>query len=397
MERRTITIDNGGSELRYIAGVKSTDIKCMDKNIRMVDGDMFRVKESVEEFDIVKIIEAPQPEYVGLYATGVGYYMYEGVDITMNNQKKKSNSLSWYQQLLIAIATDAIKHLRNNPVPDTPTLEVEEELEGAEEMFDLGDFPKVEIPSADYEYILTTLIPVQEHSGNTDYASKLKGKLHGRYVVEFPAIVNGVKRVTFLLDKNKIGVVPEGVVAIMSLKDIGASEYTLIVDMGHVTTDLSLCKGKHLIGNSVVSSSYAGSTLLKLIMSVIRDYGCMPNEEIAVNALQTNKFNIGKKEIEISKGVDTAKKIFVSNYIKSEILNMIELSGITPQSIQYVLPIGAVLGTPNPDTKEFDILKSIIQEVGLENAEVKLISDSSLRYVNVEKAARMCDAFEKRV
>lgn len=375
-KRRVITIDNGGSELRYIANSESRDIHTMEKSIRLLEKDGFRVKDNVEDYDIAEIVKAPKPEYNGMYATGVGYYMYDGMDISMSNQNKKTNTLAWYQQVLAAISIDAMKACKKEEAKCDP---------------DLDD------ATANFEYILTTLIPVHEHSGTTDYVSKLKDNLDGEYEVKFPAIKEGINTVRFTLRKEHIGVLPEGVVTMTSLRNqVQPNDYTLIIDMGHVTTDLSLCKGINMIGNAVVSSPFAGGTLLKLVKSAIRDYGCVANDDMAIEALQTNKFRIGKKEIDISHEMDNAKRMFISNYIKNEILNQIELAGITAASIQYVVPIGAVLGVQNPVTGNYDILEHIINEVNLDNAEVKVVSDD-LRYVNILKAADFCEAFARKV
>lgn len=381
-KRRVITIDNGGSELRYIANSDGREIKTMDKLIRKVEFDGFRVKDNIDPLDIIQITRAPKQEYEGIYALGVGYYMYDGVDVVMSNQAKKTNTLGWYQQVILAIATDAMNALR---------------AQQAVKRIDVEDENSVIELDYEFDYVITTLIPVHEHSGTTDYASKLKESLEGDYEAIFPAVGGVYNTVRFSIRKNRIGVLPEGVVAMASLGDVvEKNDHTLIIDMGHVTTDLSLCRGTSMIGNAVVSSPFAGGTLLKLIMSIIRDKGCAPNEEMAIEAFTTNKFRVGRKEVNIEKEMEHVKKVFVTNYIKKEILNQIELAGITASSIQYVVPLGAVLGVKNPSDGSYDILQNIIDDVNLENAEVKIISDD-LRHVNIEKAADFCSAFAKRV
>ena len=382
MLKRIVTIDNGGSELRMIANTDGREVTTMEKDIAIIDRDIFRIKDNVDEYDVVDVISAPKEEYAKMYLTGRGFYMYDGVNITMNNQNKKANSLPWYQQVIIALATDAIKAARKN----TNNIEMHEDSEGV-----------VEVTIPNFDYVLTTLIPVREHSGEIDYVSKIKENLHGSYEVRFPVINSGINTVKFNLSKDRIGVLPEGVVGLTSMRNIiEPNDYTLIIDMGHVTTDLAICKGMKLLGSSVVSSSFAGGTILKLVGNVIRNHGVTYTDDVAVEALETYKFRIGKKDIDISNEINHVKNVFVSNYIKEEILSQIELAGISASSIQYVVPIGAVLGMKNPMNGKYDILEGIIEECNLTNAEIKVLADD-LRYVNINKAADFCDAFAKKV
>lgn len=371
MNKRVVTIDNGGSELRLISNTNDdSKVITMDKNISLVDYDSFRVKENVEEFDIIKIEESTHKSYLGTYATGYGYYMYGGVDLSITG--KKSESLAWYQQVLCAISIDAIKAARDKEVDAGVTIEP-------------------------YDYVVTTLIPVQEHSGSVDCVSNLKEKLSGTYTVSFPVIKSGIDKVTFSINKQHIGVLPEGVVALASLDGLVTNnDYTLIIDMGHVTTDLTICKGYNMLGSFVVSSPFAGGTILNLIGSIVRGYGVVCSESMAIESLRTNMLSIGKREIKIEKELDHMKKVFVSNYIKKEIMNQIELVGITTSNIKYVVPIGAILGSKNPKDGSMDILNMIIEETKLENAEIKLLA-KDLRYVNINEAAAFCNQFAEGV
>lgn len=395
---KSITIDNGGSELRYtrggdfISGTDKRKINTMEKNIRIIERELFRVKDNIEGFDILDFIQAPREEYRNMYATGVGYFMYSGVDVIMNNQNKKSDSVEWYQQALIAIATDAMKHKIESLNKDVnKNEEVPEDVKEAElQVAATSD------EESTYEYIVTTLLPVLEHSGSKDNVSKLKERLQGTYTVSFPALKEDINTVTFNIEMDRIGVLPEGAVVMTALRnEVTPNDYTLIIDMGHVTTDYAIFKGTNLLGNSVVSSQFAGGTLLKLVMSAIRKNGINPTEEMALEALQTYKYRIGKKEIDITDEVNEAKKIFVNNYLKDEIYNQVELAGITVANIQNVVPLGAVLGTANPKTEKLDIVDLIIEELNLINSEVKVL-DEDLRYVNISKASDFGDAFAKR-
>lgn len=380
MNKRIITVDNGGSELRYIANSDGRTIVLIDKHMSVIDREDFRPKDNVETFDVVDIISAPRNEYCGLYTTGVGYYMYIGADIAMTGQNRKSETLAWYQQIIIAIAKDAIQARIN----DGPIQKIIKNADGEQTI----------IPKDDtYNYILTTLIPVNEHSGSKDYVTKVKDNLAGTYEVRFPMIKDGINSVKFVLEKSNIGVLPEGVVVLSSIaKEISPNDYTLILDMGHVTMDSVICKGFTMMGNSVISSPFAGGTMLKLIHGIAASHGLLSTDEMAVDALRTYTLRIGKKVIDITREMDNAKRSFITNYIKREIISQIELSGISAASIQNIVPIGAVLGITNPKTGNYDILEMIIEECGLTNAELKILNED-LRYVNISKAADFCDAF----
>lgn len=374
-KRRVITIDNGGSELRMIVNSDNKKVQTMEKEISIITKEEFRPKDNVGEFDIIDL-KSGNKDFNNIYAMGDGYYMYGGVDIGMTNQQQKTLTVAWYQQVLCAVAKDAIMVANN-----AGKVEAED---GA-----VNDFT--------VDYVITTLIPVHEHLGATDYVTTLKENLAGTYTVIFPMCEREVKEVTFTIKKEHIGVLPEGVVALSSLRGIlNKNDYTLIIDMGHVTSDISLCKGTTPIGNAVKSSNFAGGTLLKLVSNIYANKGVVVNDSMTVDTLTTGKLKIGARSIDVSNEVSEAKHQFVTNYMKDVILSVIDLAGISASSIQYVVPIGAVLGTKNPSTGKYDIMEDLVNECGLSNAEVKLVSDD-LRYVNVEKAAEYCDIFAKRV
>lgn len=360
-----ITIDNGGSELRYMDCDEGNEIFTLDKKVSTIDRDTFRVKENVEEFDIISIDSAPNPKLLDLYATGLGFFMYSGTEISMT--KEKSSSTAWYQQVVIAVATDAIKTKRKLD---------EEGIDTSHEVFD---------------YELITLIPVIEHSGDVDCANRLRNLLAGEYEVSFPAIQSGSKTVKFTLSKEKIGVLPEGIVCLPSLmKEIKPSDVTLIVDMGQVTMDLAIVKGVHLIGNSVASSEFAGGTLLKLMERKLSPYIGAVTRENCVEALTTDKFQINSsKTLSLHSEVEAVKTQFISNYIKVAILNQLEMSGLSPKNVTRFIPIGAGLSIKDASSGEYTLINKIIEEVGLINAEVRILNDN-LRYVNITQAHNVC-------
>lgn len=360
-----ITIDNGGSQIRVINNSEDRELTTYDKNIKILSEQTFRVKEGVNPYDVIRIVDAPSEDYKHLYAVGKGFGMYDGEEVHMNNQKYKSASLAWYQQMLVILATKAMEYAQKSYEPEVPV-----------------------------DFYLGTLIPAIEHSGDVDCAAEIKRKLAGSYEVEFPAmpVHNKVK---FNLVENRIGVLPEGAVAITALRnEITSDDYSLIIDMGHITTDIIMEKGTQMIGHSIISSPNAGSTLLRLISNNLRQQGIIITEAEAVEALKTYKIRQGVKVVDISDAIDRAKHTFVSNYIGPDISSQIEISGVNAPRVQYVVPVGAVLGCPNPNTGKFDILDDIVATCALQNAEVKLLNQD-LRLVNVSKTADFIDAVRK--
>lgn len=373
MKKRVITIDNGGSELRYISNTDNRDVHVVDNNISIIDPLDFRIKESVGDLDIVKVVSAPDTELQKMFATENGYYMYSGVGVGFNSQTKKSDSTAWYQKCIIAIAKDAMGAL----------LREEENNSGK----------KID---NEYEYVLVPLIPLYEHSGSTDFITKLKNRLAGSYEVEFPVLGEN-KSVKFTLTTDKMGVLPEGAVVITSMRnEISPEDYTIVIDMGNGTTDRAMFKGTKLVGSAITPSTFAGGTLLKLIGAEIQKTGIPTNTDLEIQALVEYKLNIKKRNIEIGSGVDNAKRIFINSYIKDEILTLIELSGIQSANVTRVIAIGGVLGSENPVTKERDLLNLIMEECNLVNADLVLI-EGNQRHINIQKAADFCDILAGRL
>lgn len=370
MKRRAITIDNGGSELRFISNTDNREVKILDNNMSIINPADFRVKDGVGELDIIKVIEAPAEEFKKMFATEVGYFMYNGSGIGFTSQTNKADSDAWYQKCIIAIARDAMGSL----------LENGEDIDGTTE----------------FEYAAVPLIPLSEHSGSKDLVSKLKERLAGTYVIEFPILGEG-KRVKINIAPERIGVLPEGAVVITSMRsEIEKDDYTIIVDMGNGTTDRAMFKGTQLVGSAITPSTFAGGTLLKLIGTEVTNHSVATTTDLEIQALNTNKITIRKNDIDMSEGVDRAKQTFISSYIKNEILTLIELSGIQASNVSRIIAIGGVLGLENPTTKKKDLLELIVKECNLTNADIVTI-EGNPRHVNVQKAADFCDVLATKL
>lgn len=374
VQKRAITIDNGGSELRYISNTDNRQVHILNGNISMIDKEQFRVKENVGSLDIVDVIKAPNTAFQKMYATENGFHMYAGEEVKFTSQTMKANTTAWYQKSIIAIAKDAMGSLLR-----AQALNSNNKLSGS------------------FEYVTVPLIPLYEHSGDSDFVSKIKQGLSGDYEVQFPVLGKEAK-VKFTLSADKMGVLPEGAVVITSLRDkIEPQDITLIIDMGNGTTDRALFQGTRLKGSAITPSTFAGGTLLKLISTEISKHGMSSNDELATQALTEYKVNIKKAEINVKDGIDFAKRKFVTSFVKDEIITILELGGIQGANVTYVVPVGGVLGCTNPITKEKDILKLIMDECNIINATIIDFDDVDPRHLNVIKAADFCDVLAKKL
>lgn len=373
MEIRGLAIDNGGSAIRTL----TLDGYLMElpNDFVAVDDKAFRVKETEDKLGLCNVVHASNREYCGIIACGMTGRLYEGKRIAFDSQSAKTSSMDYYREFIYTLARDAIKEKRGE------YGNVRERVQSS------GD------AALDFKYVLSTCIPIKEHSGRTDCAAKLKEALEGVYDVEFPLLPEGPNSVSFSISASNIGVLPEGGVAITALRGtIGKEDITLIVDMGHVTVDLALFKGTTLYGGQVVSSPYAGSTLIGLVRAALADEGFFLNEAQVQDVLETNRVRQGVTNLDITDLVNKQRSIFVQNYLKSEIVELLNMNAINAKQIQYFVPIGAGM---NNAYAEGSIVREIVASCGLDNASVKLLSDD-LRLVNVEQALVYAEAMYKR-
>lgn len=366
--KRTIVIDNGGSELRYVSDLESRKINKLEKEIMKYDTTVpFRIKDGLDKFDVIKVVGAPSDRFKGTYLTGAAFYLYDGEVITMVNQNVKSDSISWYINMILAIAKDAMN------------FKLKEDSKEVED-------GSVQLDTSLIDYSLITLIPVHEFLGDVDHVSKLKSNLAGTYEIQFPLMSEGCGMIKFTLKEDDIKVTPEGVVAALSLRKVlKKNDYSLIIDMGHNTTDICICKGTIPLNKGAISSKFAGDILLKLMASLIRNHGVTTsNQDMLIATLNSGVMTVGNKMINIYEEVQAQKEFFVKNYIQDLVMECIQLCGLDASSINYVIPVGFILGSKNSKTGEYDILKRIIEGADLSNSDIKII-DGDLRYLNINK------------
>ena len=370
---RGLTIDNGGSELRYMpetAEHKLGSIETLSNEFYEIPEKEFREKDVHDRTALIRFKRAPKSEYLGIMAQGLTGRAYKGTRIFLSSQEDKTGSLSYYRQFLFAVARDALK-------------KVLDELEDFMNQPAQGLFRKSEpthIPT-EYTYVITTCIPIREFSGSKNCAEILKTALAGNYAVEFPLIPN-CPTVKFTIDPACLGVTPEGGVVILSVrKEINPEDYTLMVDMGHNTADISLYKGTTPVG-TVKSPNYAGTMLIGMLRAALEDEGYRLTDEQTIQVLETNTVKRGTNTVDVSNIIKTCKQSLVENFLKPEILQLLTTNGIDTKSIQNRLFVGA----PMSDRGTGSIPALITKACQLENTNL-LHLETGTRYANLGAAA----------
>ena len=153
-EIRGIAVDNGGSEVRVMDGmnpVLEDMIKLKNDFVSIKEKD-FRVKEVAEPAKLCRVLEAPNPDFMGIFAQGLTGKAYEGQVVAISSQKEKTADPNYYKQFIFAVAQDALKAWIQS---------------GGYSMYSNGNSESQQHPDiADsYDYCIVACIPIQEFSG----------------------------------------------------------------------------------------------------------------------------------------------------------------------------------------------------------------------------------------
>lgn len=372
---RVVALDNGGSGIRVceVGDGHTDEMMVFENNIVSIEESDFRKKDIEDPRMLCRILKAPCEEYKKILAQGMTGQAYNNRMLAVSSQKAKTSSDNYYLQMLFAIARDALRGWVKS---------------GGYSQFTIGsEHFNAEV---DFCYVITVCIPIVEFMGVKDCASKLKDKISGEYEVEFPLMEN-CPRIRFTVKKEWIGVVPEGGVAVAELRgQLSSDDYSIVVDMGHVSTDIALFKGLSVCGR-VVSSQFAGSTLIANVRNALADEGYILSEGQIAKVIKTGAVKSGKKEVDVSDMIREHERNFVANYLTKEIIQVLNMNAVNAKQVQNVIPIGAPMNKPMGS----DIIKEIVRECGFEDAEVKLLA-CDLRYVNVEQAAKFARVLAKK-
>lgn len=371
VELKGLAVDIGGSEPR----VKSSkaDPRVHSNKLYKLNTDEFRLKEGSEKpEELFEVVKATNPNFLGMYAVGVTGQLYSAEATALSSQENKTDSETFYMQLLYAVATEALLLKQREVLDQTYTKE--------------------EAASIAYDFMMTVCIPVKEHTGNLDCAKVLKEKIQGTYTVKFPSVGEG-EVVNFKLDESKIFVLPEGANIIPALRDnIKPDDITLVMDLGYVTNDLALFRGKSILGKFVKSSPKAGSTIVGLVRSTLADAGYKISAESAKEALETGLVRRGSKWIDVSAVVKEIKKSFVTNYIKEELIELFNVAGYNASEITNFVPMG---GPMTPSETTGSIADMVVEHCGLSESKV-IIPEGNPRHINIDMAYRTLEALMKR-
>lgn len=362
-----ISLDNGGSEVRVLAdNADMSDIITMSNDFVSIAESDFRIKDVEDPKALCVFRKAPKKEYLGIIARGLTGKAYTNTSLMITSQESKTGSLNYYRQFLFAVARNAIEvFLKEN----TPTVKTTGFFRKREEV----TYEDIHI-----KYAIVTCIPIKEHSGNKDCASILKNNIAGEYEVEFPLLPNKPV-VKFGIDPTYVGVVPEGGVAIAGLKGrVRPEDITLVVDMGHVSTDIALFQGTALYGR-VSSSAYAGSMLVGEVRAAMEEEGYRLTDAQAMEVLSTNAVWRGANHVNVKEIVDACRVAFVKNYLMREIIQNLNMNAINVKQVQNFLPIGR----PLRDKGKGSVRQAIIDSCGLEDAVVEELPVDT-RYANIK-------------
>lgn len=378
-EIRGIAVDNGGSEVRVMDGmnpVLEDMIKLKNDFVSIKEKD-FRVKEVAEPAKLCRVVEAPNPDFMGIFAQGLTGKAYEGQVVAISSQKEKTADPNYYKQFIFAVAQDALKAWIQS---------------GGYSMYSNGNSGSQQHPDiADsYDYCIVACIPIQEFSGAKDCAGLLKNTLQGHYVVEFP-LLDKRPVISFNIKAEFMGAAPEGGIAIKALKDqLEEDDISLLVDMGCVTTDIALFQGTHLLGR-VSSVKFASSTLVANIRAVLADEGYFVSEAQAENVLITKRVKDGHESVDVSAIVEEQSRNFVRNYLQNEIIGILNANHVNARQVQNFVPIGASFNNPESNA----LISEIIACANLQKAKLCILADD-LRYVNIQQASRFVKKFIKK-
>lgn len=353
-----ITLDVGGSEARGICPFfKDLDDMITIVDITKIKPEDFRVKELDDPYSVIDIVEAPNNDFIGMMGAGAAANSYKGTPLILSNQERKTSNNDYYLKSLFVIAIDAMKS--NSKL----TTGIDQNV---------------------IEYVVVSCIPAKEHAGNKDLAAVYKAKICGTYTVKFPLIENAQNTVTFKILEKRVGVVPEGAVCISALsKQLTPEEISIIVDIGHVSMDIAVFRGKSLFEASVITSNFAGGTLLANIKSRLAEDDIRISERDVMKAFDSGIITINNKQVDISGIIIKEKKAFVDRYVKSAVIDALNASGLTMQNVNRFIPIGAVM---NESDKCGSMIDYIVSHCGLSGVNVCTLGED-LRYVNITQAS----------
>lgn len=367
---RGIAIDNGGSEVRVTDGdCRMEDILTFTNDFVTIPESQFRVRDVDDIKALCRFKKAPKREYLGIIARGLTGKQYNGDSLDITSQDSKVGNVNYYRQFLYSIARDAIDiYLAENK----PSVVKSGLFKKKEEVV----YEPLHINSA-----IVVCIPIREHSGTKDKSAEFRADIAGDYVVEFP-LLPGSPEVSFTINPKYIGFVPEGGVAVNIIRNrLKPDDYTVVIDVGHITTDIGIFKGTSLYGQ-VTTTHNAGSMLVSSVRSALDEEGYHLTPEQVQEVIKTGDVRVGIGAKNVQHIINTCNEKFVNNYLKKDLISCLTDNGLDVKNIQHVLALGA----PMRASGKGSVKHTLIEAAGLQNAAIEALAIDA-RYINIKGAS----------
>lgn len=216
------------------------------------------------------------------FVRGSAMNQYMGDTLTCDNQTVKVSQDITYVNMLYALAVDSLRRGLN-----------------------------------DIDYVIGVCIPAAEYFDDTnDRISEIKNNLAGDTAVYFPL---ADKTIRFHIDRDKIGVVAEGVVAALRYKNNRdfVLKNTVIIDAGYRSTDITVLLRFSPVGKGAASRPIGGINLEANIQSQLERDNIFVSAEVVQRALST--VYVVSTDctalVDITHYIENAKKLAEKDYI----------------------------------------------------------------------------------
>lgn len=181
----------------------------------------------------------------------------------------------------------------------------------------------------DQDTSLVACIPTSEYFTEGDFVNTFKSNLTGEFEVYFPKTHSEVR---FTINPGDVRVTAEGVVAVYKYgkKQEFRESVTLIVDVGHRSTDITILKNFKPVGNTAVSRPKGGMNIAAFVKSSLERDGILLNTEEVEHMLCTryivvdnNLIDVTDKVIKVGKDKDAVKSALfdVVSLVTTEIVD----------------------------------------------------------------------------
>lgn len=292
----------------------------------------------------------------------------------------------------------------------------------------------------DQEVVITACIPTSEYFSEGTLVQEFKDNLTGHYTIEFPRTK---QQVSFNVSPGNVRVVPEGVVAVFKYgKQPKFREgVTLVIDVGHRSTDITLLKNFKPMGNSAVSRPKGGMNIIASVRSSLERNNILLSAEEIEEALShrycvkddqlvdvtdlvnlsdcdteklkallldnystmvtakdvddaLNKYYVRQADgvLDLTPYVTEAKKMFAAS-IKVDITEVLSLVMMNLSSVNTVAPIGRIfIGEQSSNDNMVRILMDTLFNTGTNTSRAAVCCNGNLADANIIEIMKLIDA-----